>query len=168
MSNKTVTKAQGLVGLFGFRRKRHHLSSDVQGCQVWVEPITGRGIAVSPGFDAISSNVWSEASDTWIHNAQGTHGEKDAVWSLWNSQWENHNTGSWGSKARPRHPKQHIVYILFFKFWLQWVFIVVSGLSLVMAQGLSCPAVCEILVPWTGMEPMSPALEGGFFLFKKH
>ena len=59
----------------------------------------------------------------------------------------NHNTGSWGSKARPRHPKQHIVYILFFKFWLQWVFIVVSGLSLVMAQGLSCPAVCEILVP---------------------
>ena len=27
---------------------------------------------------------------------------------------------------------------------------------------LSCPAACEILVPQPGMEPMSPALKGGF------
>ena len=28
--------------------------------------------------------------------------------------------------------------------------------------GLSCPEVCGILVPWSGIEPMSPAMEGGF------
>ena len=32
--------------------------------------------------------------------------------------------------------------------------------SLVVAHGLSCPAPCGILVPRTGMEPESPALEG--------
>ena len=32
-----------------------------------------------------------------------------------------------------------------------------------MACGLSCPAACGILVPRPGMEPASPALEGGFF-----
>ena len=35
--------------------------------------------------------------------------------------------------------------------------------SVVVAQGLSCPAACGILVPPPGMEPVSPALEGGFF-----
>ena len=31
-----------------------------------------------------------------------------------------------------------------------------------MACGLSCPAACGILVPRPGIEPVSPALEGGF------
>ena len=34
-----------------------------------------------------------------------------------------------------------------------------SGLS--WARGLNCPAACGILVPQPGIEPMSPALEGG-------
>ena len=34
--------------------------------------------------------------------------------------------------------------------------------SLVVARGLSCPEACGILVPWPGIEPTSPALEGGF------
>ena len=34
--------------------------------------------------------------------------------------------------------------------------------SLVTALRLSCPMACEILVPWTGIEPLPPALEGGF------
>ena len=33
--------------------------------------------------------------------------------------------------------------------------------SVVAACGLSCPAPCGILVPRPGIEPMSPALEGG-------
>ena len=32
-----------------------------------------------------------------------------------------------------------------------------------MMLGLSGPAACGILVPRPGIEPMSPALEGGFF-----
>ena len=31
-----------------------------------------------------------------------------------------------------------------------------------MAQGFSCPEACGILVPTAGIEPMSPALQGGF------
>ena len=31
-----------------------------------------------------------------------------------------------------------------------------------MAQGLSCPMACGIYVPQPGIEPMSPALKGGF------
>ena len=34
--------------------------------------------------------------------------------------------------------------------------------SVVAAHGLSCPAACGILVPRPGIEPVSPALEGGF------
>ena len=34
--------------------------------------------------------------------------------------------------------------------------------SVVAARMLSCPAVSEILVLWSGFEPMSPALEGEF------
>ena len=37
-----------------------------------------------------------------------------------------------------------------------------AGFSLVAAHRLSCPVACGILVPWPGIEPMSPALEGGF------
>ena len=35
--------------------------------------------------------------------------------------------------------------------------------SVVVARGLSCPTLCGILVPWPGIKPASPALEGGFF-----
>ena len=35
--------------------------------------------------------------------------------------------------------------------------------SVVVARGLSCPAACGNLVPRPGIEPTSPALEGGFF-----
>ena len=35
--------------------------------------------------------------------------------------------------------------------------------SAVVARGLSCPTAGGILVPRPGMEPTSPALEGGFF-----
>ena len=34
--------------------------------------------------------------------------------------------------------------------------------SLVMARVLSCSVACGILVPQPGIEPMSPALQGGF------
>ena len=34
--------------------------------------------------------------------------------------------------------------------------------SLVVARGRSCPVACVILVPQPGIEPTSPALEGGF------
>ena len=35
--------------------------------------------------------------------------------------------------------------------------------SVAVVRGLSCPTACRILVPRPGMEPTSPALEGGFF-----
>ena len=35
--------------------------------------------------------------------------------------------------------------------------------SVVVVHRLSCPTVCGILVPQPGIEPVSPALEGGFF-----
>ena len=35
--------------------------------------------------------------------------------------------------------------------------------SAVLVHGLNCPAACGILVPRPGIEPASPALEGGFF-----
>ena len=34
--------------------------------------------------------------------------------------------------------------------------------SAVVVSGLNCPVACGILVPRRGIEPMSPALEGGF------
>ena len=37
-----------------------------------------------------------------------------------------------------------------------------SWASLVVVHGLSCPTACGILVPRPGIEPTSPALEGGF------
>ena len=33
--------------------------------------------------------------------------------------------------------------------------------SSVSVHGLSCSAACEILVPWSKIEPVSPGLEGG-------
>ena len=35
---------------------------------------------------------------------------------------------------------------------------------LAVAQGLSCPSACGILIPRPGIEPVSPALEGGFLI----
>ena len=37
--------------------------------------------------------------------------------------------------------------------------------SVAVVHRLSCPAACGILVPLPGIEPASPALEGGFFFF---
>ena len=34
--------------------------------------------------------------------------------------------------------------------------------SLVVEGRLSCPAACRILVPWPGIQPASPTLQGGF------
>ena len=34
--------------------------------------------------------------------------------------------------------------------------------SLVLSLGISCPAACGILVPWPGIEPVSPELKGKF------
>ena len=54
-----------------------------------------------------------------------------------------------------------------FKFYLFFI-LAALGLrygtwaSLVVALGLSCPSACGILVPQPGIEPASPALEGGF------
>ena len=39
-----------------------------------------------------------------------------------------------------------------------------SQVSLVAACGLSCPVACGILVLWLGIEPVSPALQGGFLM----
>ena len=67
-------------------------------------------------------------------------------------------------------------------FWLLWVLVVscaifpwgtqtlplvvAQGLkhlgSVIVARGLSCFTACGILVPWSGIEPTSPALQGGF------
>ena len=46
--------------------------------------------------------------------------------------------------------------------WHTGSFVVARG-SPVVARGLSCPAACGILVPQPGIEPTSPALEGGVF-----
>ena len=37
-----------------------------------------------------------------------------------------------------------------------------ASLLIVVTHQLSCPMACRILVPWLGMEPMFPGLEGGF------
>ena len=47
-------------------------------------------------------------------------------------------------------------------FFLHWVFVVVHKLPSVAMGGLSCPVACGILVPRSGIEPVSRALEGGF------
>ena len=78
----------------------------------------------------------------------------------------------------------HSLYnsITIFFFWLfsilvaaHGIFVVAHGIfrcgtwasewagSVVAARGLSCPAACGILVLRSGIEPASPALEGGFF-----
>ena len=50
-------------------------------------------------------------------------------------------------------------------------FVVASGLLSVVAHELSscvwayCPTTCGIFVPWPGIRPSSPALEGGVFFF---
>ena len=36
--------------------------------------------------------------------------------------------------------------------------------SVVVVHGLSCHAACWVLVPWPGIEPISPALQGGFLI----
>ena len=49
-----------------------------------------------------------------------------------------------------------------------FIYLAASGLSwwcpdsVVVAHGFSCPAACEILVPWPEIEPAPPALQGRF------
>ena len=85
----------------------------------------------------------------------------------------------------PIVPRSVASFFLFFFFlkifiylfiWLRRVLVAACGLlssgvwalkhmhwgSVVVACGLSCPAACGILVPRPGIEPASPALEGGF------
>ena len=57
--------------------------------------------------------------------------------------------------------KKLLKNIYLFYFWLHWVLVVASGLFLV-EHRLSCPMAYGILVPRPGIEPTSPALEGGF------
>jgi len=38
----------------------------------------------------------------------------------------------------------------------------VAQVSLVAVQGVSCPAACGVVVSLPGIEPVFPALEGGF------
>ena len=45
----------------------------------------------------------------------------------------------------------------------RWALQLRCASSVVVAQGLSCSAACGILVPQPVIEPMSPAMEGGFF-----
>ena len=58
---------------------------------------------------------------------------------------------------------------LFYLFWLCWVLVVARGIfrlwptdSLVVVLRLSFSKACGILVPWPGIEPVSPALQSGF------
>ena len=64
-------------------------------------------------------------------------------------------------------------FFFFFKYLFIYLFLAASSLScgtrapqfmgsLVAAPGLSCPVACGILVPRPGIEPLFPALEGGF------
>ena len=48
------------------------------------------------------------------------------------------------------------------RLWPHWWCNQTLIFSLVVACRLSCGAVCGILVPWPGMEPVSPALAGRF------
>ena len=47
-----------------------------------------------------------------------------------------------------------------FKFWLHWV-LIAAGDSLVVVPELSCPDYWD-LIPWSGIEPASPALASRF------
>ena len=59
-----------------------------------------------------------------------------------------------------------IILLSFFK-KVYWLILAASDLScntcsLVVTNGPSCPNACEILVPWPGIEPTSPAMKGRF------
>ena len=43
------------------------------------------------------------------------------------------------------------------------VLITVQGLFLILAHGLSCPETCGISLPWPGIKPAFPVLEGKFW-----
>ena len=55
-----------------------------------------------------------------------------------------------------------------FLFLYLFIYLAAMGLSCVLQDlllrcGYSCSTACGILVPWPGMEPASPALQGGFW-----
>ena len=63
--------------------------------------------------------------------------------------------------AVPRAPSLFF-FKLFMYIWLHWVLVVANGfIGCLRAWGLRCPEACGILIPRPGMEPVSPALEGG-------
>ena len=50
------------------------------------------------------------------------------------------------------------LFISLFFFWLNWIFLVACGLSLITAHWISCPTANGILVPRAGIKPMFPSL----------
>ena len=77
-----------------------------------------------------------------------------------------------------QHVIKEFLYVFFFKkFFFNFIYLVLAALgfscsrlalcfdtlaSLAAALGLSCPGACGILVPHSGIEPTSTALEGRF------
>ena len=73
-----------------------------------------------------------------------------------NDRVQTHDMHTWGG-----------IWNLSLFFYLIFIYLAVSGLGhsmrhLLCGRRLSRPAKCGILVPWPGIEPTFPALEGGF------
>ena len=83
---------------------------------------------------------------------------------LWNHKFSQNSNNLPGLMGKQMDLISEVtLFYLFILFWLPWVFIAVCwGFSLVVAQRLSsCPTASGILIPQRGIEPVSPALEGG-------
>jgi len=98
-------------------------------------------------------------------------------------EWSDGRKIWWCRREGGRITGQFPIYLFIHLFiWLPWVLIasrricVVSCRSCCCRQtpvvafglsaglcGLSCSAACGILVPWSGIEPVPPALQGRFF-----
>ena len=85
---------------------------------------------------------------------------------------KNHNQqeGRWNSdRSEPHQHSQDLSSFTFsssssFNIYLFYLFLflaVLAGGFFAAVHGLSCPTAREILVPWPGIEPTCPALEGG-------
>ena len=68
------------------------------------------------------------------------------------------------ASARDRHTAVICLTCLFmFTHLFIWLCrVLVATGSFIVAHRLSCPVACAILVPGSGIEPTSPALQGGF------
>ena len=68
--------------------------------------------------------------------------------------------------------ENHLHQLGYVLFWLHWVLVVFHCIildlvlwcmdSLIVVLRLSSSVACGILVPWPGIKPVSPALQGGF------